>query len=58
MAEDNQRISSDQAVDEALGEMFQAARITGVNLASSNLFTRAHYHSVASRSPTLMLFNL
>lgn len=48
MTEDNQRISADQAVDEALGDVFQTAHVSGVNLASSNLLTEAHYHSVAS----------
>lgn len=51
MTEDNQRISSDQAVDEAWGDVFQAAHICGANLASSNPFSGAHYLSVASQLP-------
>lgn len=51
MTEDNQRISTDQAVDEALGDVFQAAHVSGVNLALSNLLTKAHYHCVAFQLP-------
>lgn len=51
MAEDNQRISPDQAVEEALADVFQAALLGGVKLASSKLFTGAHYRPVASRVP-------
>lgn len=43
---------------QAVGDVFQSAHNSGVNLASSNLFTWAHYHFVASRAPTLMLCNL